>query len=403
MGLIRRKHSPAVARNDRKFIGRTESPRGLQIVAAEGSRVRDVRGRAFIDFQMGWCVGNLGWNPPEILARVQAFKGPSYVAPQDSYEPWSELARRLAQIAPGKLERAYRCVGGSEAVELALQLAIAFTGRHKLISLEDAYHGNTIAGRNVGSRDFDAKLPGMKKLAPPLDERALSRLERLLAPRDVAALIMEPIAMNLNVLIPDGAFMREVVELCHRYGTLVIADEVACGFGRTGKLFASEHYDLEPDLMCIAKALGGGVAPIASVLATAEIADEIQDGDYDFYSTFGWMPLATEAALATLDIWQSRGREILDNTAERSNQLRRGLGSIFPDAELHVMGVAVGLEIEDEERIEKIETRCRNHGLLVVAEDDALMMLPACTVDEDTVDEALAILEEAASRVLTPR
>jgi 4-aminobutyrate aminotransferase-like enzyme len=158
MGLIRRKQSPEVARNDRKFLGRTEAPRGLQIVAAEGSRVRDARGRTFIDFQMGWCVGNLGWNPPEILARVQAFEGPSYVAPQDTYAPWSELAQRLSKIAPGNLQRAYRCVGGSEAVELALQLAIAYTERHKLISLEDAYHGNTIGARNVGS-GFDAKLP----------------------------------------------------------------------------------------------------------------------------------------------------------------------------------------------------------------------------------------------------
>ncbi|MDB4960646.1 MAG: argD [Myxococcales bacterium] len=385
-----------MARNDRKFVGRTEPPHGLQVVAAKGSRVRDVRGRTFIDFQMGWCVGNLGWNPPEILSRVQAFKGPCYVAPSDTYEPWSELAHRLTKIAPGNLERAYRCVGGSEAVELALQLAISFTGRHKLISLEDAYHGNTIGARNVGSRDVDVRLPGMKKLAQPLDEQALSRLERLLAPRDVAALIMEPIAMNLNVLIPDTAFMRRLVELCHRYGTLMIADEVACGFGRTGKLFASEHYVLEPDLMCVAKALGGGVAPIASTLATAEIADKIQDSDYEFYSTFGWMPLATEAALATLDVWESRGDEILDNTAERSNQLRRNLEAIFPDAELHVMGVAIALELGDEERVQQIERRCRDRGLIVVPEEDALMMLPACTIDERTVHEALGILESAA-------
>src|SRR4051812_35753769 len=119
MGVLRRKHSAA----DRRFVGRTEPPRDLEIVAAEGSRVRDARGRTLIDFQMGWCVGNLGWNPPSILARIQKFKGPSYVAPQDTYAPWTELARRLVERAPGDLARAYRCVGGSEAVELALQIA----------------------------------------------------------------------------------------------------------------------------------------------------------------------------------------------------------------------------------------------------------------------------------------
>jgi putrescine aminotransferase len=176
----------------------------------------------------------------------------------------------------------------------------------------------------------------------------------------------------------------------------VIADEVACGFGRTGKLFASEHYDLEPDLLCVAKALGGGVAPIASTLATTEIADGIEDSDYDFYSTFGWMPLATEVALGTLDVWRARGDEILDNTGARSNQLRRGLSTIFPGVELRVAGVAIAVELGDEERIQHVDKRCRDHGLIVVPEEDALMMLPACTVDEDTVDEALGIIENAA-------
>jgi adenosylmethionine-8-amino-7-oxononanoate aminotransferase len=157
MGVLGHTQSPDVGRADRKLVGRTEPARNLEVVAAEGSHVRDARGRTFIDFQMGWCVGNLGWNPPEILARVKSFKGPSYVAPQSTYAPWSELARRLVDVTPGDLGRAYRCVGGSEAVELALQLAIAHTGRHKLVSLEDAYHGNTIGARGVGSLEFEVR------------------------------------------------------------------------------------------------------------------------------------------------------------------------------------------------------------------------------------------------------
>lgn len=367
----------------------------MEIVAAEGSRVRDARGRTFIDFQMGWCVGNLGWNPPEILARVQQFKGPAYVAPQVTYRPWSELAERLVERAPGKLARAYRCVGGSEAVELALQIAMTHTGRHKLVSLEGAYHGNTFGARSVGEIDLDQHLPGMKKLAPPLDAKALDRLETLLKHRDVAALIMEPICMNLNVLVPDSDFMRELVPLCHRYGTLVIADEVACGMGRTGKFFACEHYGLEPDLMCLAKALGSGVAPIASTLATNELADSVE-GELHFYSTNGWMPLATEAALGTLDYWDEHGDELFENISARASQLCSGLMRIFEDAEVRVQGMAAAVEIGDEDAVSRIVKRCRDAGLIVIDEEDTIIMLPALTVDEKTVDQALSILERAS-------
>src|SRR5687767_13770245 len=107
MPSVRRKPSAEVHRNDRKFLGRTEDPESLEIVAAEGSRVRDARGRSLIDFQMGWCVGNLGWNPPEIVARVQRFRGPLYVSPKVLYAPWTQLAKELVDVAPGKLARAY--------------------------------------------------------------------------------------------------------------------------------------------------------------------------------------------------------------------------------------------------------------------------------------------------------
>jgi acetylornithine/succinyldiaminopimelate/putrescine aminotransferase len=395
MRLLKRKQSPEVMRNDKKFVGRTSPARNLEVVAAEHARVRDARGRTLIDFEMGWCVGNLGWNPPEILARVRDFRGPSYVAPHATYAPWSELGRRLAAITPGELGRAYRCVGGSEAVELALQLAIAATGRHKLVSLEGAYHGNTFGARSVGDVDVNVHLSGMKKLRPPLDAGALDRLETQLKHRDVAAFIMEPIAMNLGVLVPEEPFMRGLVQLCHRYGTLVIADEVACGFGRTGKMFACEHYDLEPDLMCLAKALGGGVAPIATALATAEIADAVEE-ELDFYSTFGWMPLAVEAALATLDYWSEHGEKILENVAERSAQLENGLREIFEDVEISVKGVAGNVNLADEKRASRIQERCMDRGLIVVSEEEELMLLPPCTVDDKTMDEAMEVLAAAA-------
>src|SRR4051812_41455643 len=118
MGLLR--GTPDLGRKDKKLVGRTSPAAAIEVVAATGSRVRDVQGRSYIDFQLGWCVGNLGWNPPDIMARVRAFEGPSYVAPGMLYEPWVELAEQLVEMAPGKLAKAFRCVGGTEAVELAM-------------------------------------------------------------------------------------------------------------------------------------------------------------------------------------------------------------------------------------------------------------------------------------------
>src|SRR5690349_9715029 len=162
MGALRSR--PTTERRDRRYLGRTEDAEAPEVVRATGSRVVDALGRTLIDFQMGWCVGNLGWNPPEILARVHSFAGPSYVTPNNSYAPWIDLAERLVASAPGKLARAYRVTTGTEAVELALQLAVTRTGRRKFVSIEDAYHGNSIGARTVGSDDLDAHLPGVRHL-----------------------------------------------------------------------------------------------------------------------------------------------------------------------------------------------------------------------------------------------
>ena len=394
--MARRQLDPRL-RNEHRFLGRTSKPEDLAVVSADGVRLRDARGRSYIDLTSGWCVGNLGWNPKPVVDALRKFSGPSYVHPSFQYARWGELARLLVDIAPGRLVRAYRCTTGTEAVECALQLAMTATGRHKLVSLEGAYHGNSFGARSIGEGGVDNLLKGCARLALPLDERALGRLETLLRGRDVAALIMEPVSMNLGVMIPDGAFMRELVPLCHRYGTLVIADEVACGFGRTGALFACEHFRLEPDLMCIAKAVTNGVAPLASTLATADVADACED-ELSFYATFGWLPFAVEAAIACVQHWRRHGGQILGNVTDRSNQLRTRLSLRLPeDAELHLLGLAGAVQFGDEGIVERIVKRCRKHGLVIGGEEDVLELFPPLVIDEPTLADALDILDDAIS------
>ena len=201
-----------------------------------------------------------------------------------------------------KRAKCYRATGGSEAVEIALQVAMAATGRPGFVALEDCYHGNTLGPRSLaGDRDkYPNLLAHCHRVGPPLDDRAAGRVERLLRGGTVAAFVMEPVVCNLGVLIPSKEFMTRVRAACRETGTLFVADEVATGFGRTGKLFASEHFDLDPDVMCLAKAITAGYAPMGATVATEDVAKAAGVG---FYSTYGWHPLSVAAALANLRSW----------------------------------------------------------------------------------------------------
>lgn len=375
-----------------------EWPAELQITASSGSIVTDTRGRKYIDFVMGWCVGNFGWRPAAIAKALDRFKGPDYVYPGYAYAPWDELARLLVSLAPKPLTRCFRATGGSEAVDLALQAALVHTGRRAFLSLEDSYHGNSLAGLSVGSSENRESirnlLPHCTKIATPLDAKALRRIEQRLKRRDVAAFIMEPISMNLGVMIPEKDVIRQVRELCRRYGTLFIADEVACGFGRTGRIFACEHFDLDPDMMCVAKAMSGGMAPIGAVLATTAVAKSMEDDGGTFYSTYGWHPRSVAAAIAVLRDLKTNKRRLLAEVAEMSEYFRVRLLQLESDqpAAVRIQGLAIGIDVGDEDYADAITSKCRRNGLLVSSEGSTVLLLPALTIDKRTAAKALDIL-----------
>src|SRR4051794_10384875 len=178
---------------DKKYFGRQGEPRDVVVGSSADSYLTDARGRKYIDFMMGWCVGNLGWGNTEIRAAARKFDGPDYVHPDYLYRPWAQLAEMLARITPGKLAVSYRTTGGTESVEGALQIAMAYTGRGAFVSAEDSSHGTSIATRSSGASDnretFKTPLPNCHKTKPPLDHKSLGKVETLLKKRDVAAFI----------------------------------------------------------------------------------------------------------------------------------------------------------------------------------------------------------------------
>ena len=386
---------------DSKFLGRDSAPLDLEVARSEGSFVFDPRGRKYIDFSGGWCVGNLGWGRPEIRRRLQSFDGPDYVIPWYFYGPWVELAALLAELTPGKLRKSFRATGGTEAVEIALQLAMAATGRPGFVSIEGSYHGNSIGTVSVASASASELLPNLlsqcHSISPPLDEEAARKVEALLRKRNIAALIMEPIICNLAVVIPEKRFMRAVARACRKYGTLLIFDEVACGFGRTGTLFATEHFGVDPDILCLAKAITGGHAPMGATVVTEKVA-RTAEGKVGFYSTYGWHPLSVEAALATLQYIRNHRRVLLANVNARSRDFSERLTQLpfASPAKVRIKGLAIGIEFESEDYGRCLAARCLEAGLLINHWEDTVTLFPALTIDRQTVRQGLDLLERCA-------
>lgn len=383
---------------EEQFFMSTEEPEDIQVVRTTDEFIYDHRGRRYIDFNAGWCVGNLGWGRKEIQAKINPAKVPGYIAPGYHYQGWVDLAALLASIAPGDLQKSVRATGGTEAVEAAMQMAMLYTGRTKFLSVEGSYHGNSIGTLSIGTSEnrerFKTLLPHCLKIKPPLDENAAGKVEARLKNKDIAALILEPVICNLGVMIPEHAFMKRISALCRRYGTLLVLDEVACGFGRTGKLFACEHFDIQPDVLCLAKAITGGYAPMGACMTTAKIAGKVLKNGFQFYSTYGWHPLAVEAAMANIRYWIENKENILGHVTALSQCFTDRLSQMKfkQGATLRILGLAIGIEVSDPKYAERIQQKCLKKGLLFTTQENTLTLFPPLTMRQAIAEEGLEIL-----------
>jgi adenosylmethionine-8-amino-7-oxononanoate aminotransferase len=217
-------------------------------------------------------------------------------------------------------------------------------------------------------------------------------MEKWLRHRDIAALIMEPVVTSIEVEIPTQEFMDRIQELCRKYGTLIIMDEVATGFGRTGRLFACEHYGLEPDIMCLAKSLTAGVAPIGATIMTEEVAEALVEENFP-YSTYGWHPLSVSAAIANIKYLQENWPEIDANARSLSEYFQQRLSDMGFESEvdIRVMGPAIGLKFKQDDYGEIVAKRALKKGLII---DDGICLFPQLTMDIQTAKKGLDILEE---------
>jgi adenosylmethionine-8-amino-7-oxononanoate aminotransferase len=384
---------------EEQFLMSTEEPDDVQVVRTTGEFIYDQDGKRYIDFNSGWCVANLGWGRREIQSKIRPAKIPDYIAPGYHYQGWADLAELLASITPGELKKCVRATGGTEAVEAAMQIAMLYTGRTKFLSVEGSYHGNSIGTLSIGTSDnreqFKNLLPNCIKIKPPLDDNAAKKLETRLKNKDIAALIMEPVICNLGVIIPEHSFMKRASALCRRYGTLLVMDEVACGFGRTGKLFAIEHFDIQPDVLCLAKAITGGYVPMGACITSEKIAGKVMKKGFQFYSTYGWHPLAVEAAIANIRYWKNHKETIFQNVTALSQCFTDRLSQMKfkSGATLRILGLAIGIEVSDQKYADRIQQKCLKKGLLFSTEEKTLTLFPPLTMRQAIAEEGLEILE----------
>ncbi|NLI11680.1 aspartate aminotransferase family protein [Pelotomaculum propionicicum] len=277
-----------------------------KFVKASGVYVWDNEGKQYLDFLGAYGALNHGHNHPKILAAMEQVKEMPNLLQASLNTLAGALAKNLALVTPGALQRSFLCNSGAEAVEGALKLARAATGRQGLIYCEGSFHGKTMGALSVTGREkyqkiFQPLLPGLESV--PFGD--LVALESKLKDKNAAAFIVEPIQGEGGIIIPPAGYLSRAGELCAKYGSLLIIDEIQTGFGRTGAMFACQYDGATPDIMCLAKSLGGGIMPVGAYITTDEIWKKAYGGmDKALLhtSTFGGNTWAAAAGIAALEV-----------------------------------------------------------------------------------------------------
>jgi ornithine--oxo-acid transaminase len=395
--------------------------------SARGSYLYDADGRAYLDLHTGEGFASLGHNNPDVREVLSAVLAEDMVdGVQIHYSVLAGmLAEELTSKLPAGLEAVFFASSGAEAVDSAMKFARAATGRPRLVSCDSSFHGITlgplsIVGDEFFKEGFGPLLPGCARV--PFGD--LERLEAELREKDVAAFIVEPM-QGREVTLPPPGYLRAAQELCRRYGTLFVADEIQTGLGRTGKWFALEHSGLEPDFVLVGKALSGGYMPVAAMVTTRKIFQKAVgalERSYVHQSTYGRNRLSMAAGLAALRIIERDG--LVERSARIGKLLVDGLGELQQRyemiAEIRGSGLMIGIELgAPSARVARLNWRLfhmasgglfpqlvviplhRDHGVITMAagKNDVIKLLPPLTLSEDEAQSFLTALDAVLADV----
>ena len=352
-------------------------------------------GREYLDLVAGIAVNSLGYAHPDVTRAIQEQAARmTHVSNLYYIEQQAELAERIASIAPGDLCRSLFCNSGAEANEGALKLAVRYTGRGRIMSAYDGFHGRTSA--SMGATAQKAIQASFEPLiAHSFDYFPFGDLEAFkeTLTRDTAAVILEPIQGESGVHTASAEFFRGVRDLCTDNGTLMITDEVQTGIGRTGEWYGIQNHGVVPDIITMAKALGGGT-PIGAVCSTDEIAKVMTSGTHG--TTFGGNPLVCAAGCAVIDTMRRDG--IVAHAKEIGARWMEDLRAIDSPkiAEVRGCGLIIGVQMDSPETASMVQRHCRENGVLVnVAHGGTIRLIPPLIITDGQKDVFTGLLREA--------
>jgi acetylornithine/N-succinyldiaminopimelate aminotransferase len=388
---------------DQHYVMRTYRRQPVLFVRGEGAYLYDPQGNRYLDFLAGVAVCNVGHCHPHLVARIQQqVERLMHIGNLLLSEPQARLAERLCQLTG--MERAFFCNCGAEACETAIKIARKFANMHKqtpdyeILVLHQSFHGRTMGVLSATMQPkyqnpFVPLLPGFRAL-PRNDLQALREAFR----ERTAAIFLEPIQGESGVNPLTDEYLLEAQSLCRRYNALLMIDEVQTGMGRTGRWFAYQHLGLEPDVVTLAKGLGGGF-PIGACLARGIAAEILQLGDHG--STFGGNPLACTAALATIEIIE---RENLCERAARVGQyLQQRLIELqeqgAPIREVRGRGLIIGVELTEPIARAVVDRAFEKRLIINPVGETILRLVPPLVISEREVDDAIAILKQVFQEV----
>ena len=381
----------------------------LVVKEGRGMVIEDVDGNLFLDFMAGIAVANTGHSHPQVVKAIeeQARKFLHICGSDFYYEPMAELAEKLNELAPGSSpKKVFLTNSGTETIEAAFKLARFATKRQHVIAFHGAFHGRTLgalsltASRSSHRTHFSPLIPGVHHV--PYGIAGVSYLEQVLfrhevAPREVAAIFVEPILGEGGYIVPPPEFLPMLRELCQRHGILLVVDEIQSGFGRTGKMFACEHWGVEPDIICVAKGIASGM-PLGAMIAREEISTWTRS---THGSTFGGNPVACAAALATIHVIEDG---LVRNADEVGNYLKDGLTRLRSAHQsindVRGLGLMIGVEfgqnggMPDADFRDQVMAKCFDQGLLLLSCGESTMRFcPPLIVKREEVDVAVGIFD----------
>lgn len=397
--------------------------------SAKGCYITDVNGKEYLDFVQGIAVNALGHCHPKVVEAIceQTKKLITGSFNLVNYPSSLEFAKQLSKVTPGNLDVIFFSNGGAEANDGALKLARNFTHRPGIIAFRGSFHGRTLAAASItGSnskyrKNYEPLLPAVYFTPYPVCYRCpynttedkcsmdcLQELQRtfdyLIPPENVAAIIMEPVMGEGGYVVPPLKYVKAIRDLCTKHGIMLIFDEIQSGFGRTGKMFASEHFDVVPDIMTLGKAIAGGL-PMSAIVSTKEIMDSWKPGMHG--TTFGGHPVCAAAGLAVLKAYEEE--HILENCNIQGKYLKERLLELqkkYPVmGDVRGLGLMMAVEFinpEDKspsaDTLNKVKEYCFNNGMLTLScgvYGNGFRFATPLNIKKEDLDKGLAIFEDA--------